>query len=194
MQRRALLGTVAASAAAIAGCTTADARAPLFGADGADDDGNESDDGDSDGTGTPSGDAPTLQDVTFEVVDSGCGAGGSTADVSTDEAAGEVTVEGTITGSDACYTAELEEAVYGAETDSLWVDVVSTREEGAGVCAQCITSIRYRVTLPFEGGLPGRVAVTHDGELACPGDGPGRGDGPAANNSSAGDSPGDSPV
>lgn len=189
MKRRAFLGTVAASATALAGFTVVDGRTVPFGdaGDETDADGNRSDGA---GDGSDDSSAPTLQDVSFEVLDSGCGSGAIAASTSVDEAAGEVTVEGTITGPNACYTAELREAVYGAETDSLWVDVVATHRDDAGVCAQCITEIRYRVTLPFEGGLPSRVAVTHDGELVCPVDGGagGREAGPSTNNSTAGDS------
>lgn len=197
MKRRALLGSVAASATALAGFTVVDGRRAPFGdaGDETTDGGNRSDDGDGlDGDG-PDGEGPTLQNVSFEVLDAGCGTETSVAAVSTDEAAGEVTVEGAITGPNACYTAELREAVYGAETDSLWVDVVATRQDDAGVCAQCITEIRYRVTLPFEGGVPSRVAVTHDGEMVCTADGDGREAGPTANDSAGNDSTADdSPV
>lgn len=170
MKRRTLLQTgVATGAIALAGCLASGGSAP--GKGNGTDDGNTTD-GNATGDGPAAGAAPTLGEPSFEVVESGCGTQRSAVSITTDEAAGEVVVEGTIAARSACYTAALEGAVYGAETDSVWVDVVTEERPDAAVCAQCITEIRYRVTLPFEGGLPERVAVTHDGSLACPDDGP----------------------
>lgn len=166
MKRRTLVRAgIATGAAAIAGCVQS------AGGPGGQTDGNatgreETDGNETDGEGA--GDAPTLGEPTFEVVESGCGTETSTASVRTDEAAGEVVVEGTIPGRNACYTAALDGAVYGAETDSLWVAVVAEERPDAEVCGQCIVEIAYRVRLPFEGGLPGRIAVTHDDTLVCP--------------------------
>lgn len=180
MNRRTFLsGTVGAGALLLSGC--------LAGGPGAGPgDGDETTTDGGNGTTTSSGNetttengggnettavgdddagSPALSGTEFAVVSADCGVGASDAKVSLDDAAGTVAVEGTITAPSACYTASLADARYGGETDSLWVDVVTERPEDAGVCAQCLTEVEYRATLSFEGGLPARVAVTHDGEV-----------------------------
>lgn len=166
MDRRAVLRAgLATGAAALAGCVTAAGGPGESGgeiASGGPGGGNATGETGTDGAG------PALGEPTFEVVDSGCGVQRSAVAVQRDEDAGAILVEGTISARNACFTASLAEAVYGSGTDSLWVDVVAEERPDAGVCAQCITEISYRVRLPFSGGLPGRIAVTHDGTLVCP--------------------------
>lgn len=162
MERRALLtAALASSAGALAGCVSR-----VAGPGGAD--------GEPDGTenttttdGTAESGGTRLVDTSFEVLGVDCGVETSEATVTRDADAGEVRVEGTLTGSSPCYTASLADAAYGADLDALWVAVVTERRPDAGVCAQCLAEIRYRLTASFEGGLPARVAVTHDGALAC---------------------------
>lgn len=181
MKRRNVLRTgAAAGALALAGCLASGGPAgpgdgtETDGPGGNGTDGTTTTDGGGDGG---DGDVPALGEVGFEILDAGCGVERNAATVRTDDDAGEVVVEGTIAAPSACYTASLAETVYGSTTDSAWVDVVTERRPDAQACAQCITEIEYRATLPFEGGLPGRVAVTHDGSLVCSGGGPAADDG-----------------
>jgi hypothetical protein len=41
--------------------------------------------------------------------------------------------------------------------------VVADRADAGDVCTEAIVEIDYRVTVSMSGGLPGTVAVTHDG-------------------------------
>jgi hypothetical protein len=118
----------------------------------------------------------SLAETDFEVVRTG---GGTRIDsVSVDfeenlpgfsgEDVAAVIVEGALAGRNSCYTAELESAEYDGEEDSFRVGVrsVEDREEDE-VCAQVITEIKYRLTASFEGGLPERATVRHDGETVA---------------------------
>jgi len=134
VNRRRFLGATGATlATAIAGCV-----------------GGQPDDG-----GSPS-DPPSE----FTVLDAGCGTQVSEAQVSS--AAGTVTVEGTIWGNDACYTARLDRVRLAGDTLTVRVVSESTAEPGQG-CAECITEIDYRATVEVDA-TPATVEVVHDGE------------------------------
>ena len=99
---------------------------------------------------------------TFTVTDHGCGQPTNEASVAFDAADASVAVTGTIGGPDACHTARLANVSYDPETGTLDVTVVSTREEGAGACAQCLVAIDYEATFAFAEELPQTVTVTHE--------------------------------
>lgn len=103
----------------------------------------------------------TLADTSFEITDRGCGQPGSEASISFEAGDGSVGVTGTIPGASACYIAELADTSYDAESGTLEVTVASMQEEGADMCADCITEIDYEATVSFEGGLPANVRVVH---------------------------------
>lgn len=153
MRRRTLLTACAGIAAGLAGCTGDGATGP-----------------DGDGTATdPTTDsrspAPTpshrVTHTEFAVTSSECGTGESRATVS--RADGTVTVDGTATGNDGCYTAALRSASF--EGDELRIAVV-TRDEGGTdtVCVQCLVDIEYEASVDYEGEV-GSVVVTHDGDV-----------------------------
>ena len=130
---------------------------------------NETDDGDGengtdDGSGTDgngNGNGTTVTDTSFSVVSS---EGGAEESASYRFEDGTLNVRGTILGSDACKTAELEGVEYDEERGAVVVDVVTVNAEGAGdACAEVITPIGYEASIEFNGEQPS-VVVTHDGE------------------------------
>jgi hypothetical protein len=104
----------------------------------------------------------SVADQTFEIVENECGEPKNEASVEFDSAATSVALTGTIAGSDACHIAELADASYDPDTGSFDVTVVSKKEEGADVCAQCIVEIDYEATFDFDGGPPESVTVVHE--------------------------------
>ena len=155
MRRRAPLAAAAAATTGAAGCLG---------------DGPGAERGDT-GTDTPdeptqsateSGDWPRLVDRSFEVTRVECG--NDYGDYDVGQADGVVTVEGTVGGSNGCYSAELVGAAYDEEADRLSVEVeaVGDREEGEA-CTSCIVEIEYATELTFEGGGPGEIRVEQDG-------------------------------
>lgn len=114
--------------------------------------------------GTPTADGPRVSDRSFEALRTECGQGADEATVTFGER--RVDVAGTISGSNTCYTAELDSATYDESEDTLTVAVRAyvPESDGTQACGQCIVDIDYESTVEFEGGLPGEVVVTHDGE------------------------------
>ncbi|MFC7081610.1 hypothetical protein [Halorussus caseinilyticus] len=102
----------------------------------------------------------TLTDTAFEVTSAGCGEPKSEASVEFRN--GTTVVTGTVSGSNACYTATLADASYDPETGTLEVTVASAQKEGADACAQCIVAIEYEATFSFEGDPPATVNVVHE--------------------------------
>jgi hypothetical protein len=102
----------------------------------------------------------------FEVAGSGRGGRSGEADIEFDPESGRVLVEGTITGRNGCMTAKLSGASYDAGSDTFKVDVVTVAREGTEdkACTQATIGIGYEGTFSFEGGLPGTVSVSHDGD------------------------------
>lgn len=177
MRRRALLRAAAlAGAAGIAGCTS---DGPTDGSGGGQGGESPTDTPTASPTGEPTDPPPDTDDGTptrtpmgngmvgesFELTDRGCGEGTDAADISFD---GDIVrLDGVITGSDACYVAEQESAVYDAAADRLSVNVRAFRPDDEEACADCIVDISYEARYTFEGGTPKEVAVSHDGrELA----------------------------
>lgn len=163
MRRRTLLAAVGAGAAALAGCT---GDPP--------DDGN-GDTGEPSPTGTPAEtpsptptstptETPTPSSVgsDFEAGEAECGNG-------TDEAAvafesDRILVEGTASGADACHTVRLAGVEYEGGTLTVGVESYVPESEQDATCAQCLVDVPYTATVRFDGGLPDRVVVVHDGE------------------------------
>lgn len=117
------------------------------------------------GTETPDGSdgSNELVDRSFEVGGTECGQGANRAAVSRGD--DRVDVDGTITGRNGCYTAELEDATYDEESDELRIAVSAydDSDEYEG-CQQCIVDVDYRATFEFRDGTPEEVTVFHDGE------------------------------
>ena len=166
MKRRVLLAAAATSATGIAGCLD----------DGAG--GDDPDDTPSDGTETPTGtdeagDTPTetgtetsertrLTDREFEVTRVECGSDYGEYDVTVGD--GVVTVEGTLDGSNTCYTADLVTAQYDPGADELYVEVESVEERAEDeACGECIVEIDYVARFEFENGEPSDVRVDQRG-------------------------------
>lgn len=103
-----------------------------------------------------------LRDSVIEVTDVSPGDGPDDADVEFDGDA--VVVDGTITGSDGCRTAELGDVEYDADADELSIDVATTADEDADetMCSQSLVEIEYVVRAEVAGGAE-TVTVSHDG-------------------------------
>lgn len=190
-RRRLLRGLAGTGAFALTGCL-ADDPASDGPADGTDDgsdsattDTRTPEDTDSsydgtdspDHTETPAGDTVTPTDTTTDppsetpearsvtdqsltVHSSGCGTLASEATIGFEDAT--VVVDGTIDGSQACYTAELDEVTYDPAPDELTVAVAAVRTAPDDQpCADCIAEIEYSTRVSFDGGLPGSVTVVH---------------------------------
>lgn len=72
-----------------------------------------------------------------------------------------VDVEGTTTGNNGCYTAELADAtVEGGELD-VTVEAVEDKDDDE-MCTEALVLIDYEASFEFEGELPDRVVVNHD--------------------------------
>jgi len=126
--------------------------------------GNETDGNGTDGNGTDTtgGGNTTVTGTSFSTSSvRGGGVGESASYVFGD---GALRVTGTIVGSDACKTAELEGARYDAGEGAIVVDAVTVdADDAGGACAEVLTPVRYEATVEFEGGRPA-VVVRHDGE------------------------------
>ncbi|GGN98725.1 MULTISPECIES: hypothetical protein [Haloarcula] len=147
MHRRALLRRLgAAGAVALAGCASS------------------GDPGTGDGGGTDNGtgdEDPRVTGTEFTVTRRESGTQVSEASVTFGTDA--VTVDGTIWGANGCKTAALAGADYDAAADELTVAVeTGARDDAGDACTQAIVEIDYEAMVQFEGGLPGRVVVTHD--------------------------------
>ena len=150
MQRRRLLQASGGLATTgLAGCLGGVPDVPGGGGDGGD--GSPSDGGDG-SAGTPH--------ATFQVTGSGCGSQKNEADVTFGD--GQVTVEGTTWGNDACYTARLESTTFDGGTLTVRVAAERPESENQG-CAQCISEIDYRATVETPE-TPAEVVVVHRGE------------------------------
>ena len=153
MRRRALLAAAAAATTTgIAGCLD----------DGTESQPESSPTDESTPTPTETPDAPRLVDRSFEVERVECGDDYGGHDVT--RADGVVTVEGTLDGSNGCYTAELVTGEYDADEDELYVEVESVDDSEEGeACTTCIVEIDYVAEFTFENGEPSSVRVDQRG-------------------------------
>lgn len=173
MHRRTLLAALGAGAAALAGCT-ADPR------DGGDENGGGDGAGDGDdgsptttptATATPTPTAtPSLAGADFEAEDPECGSGTDEVDVAFE--GDRIVVSGTASGADACHAARLAGTEYDGDALTVRVESYVPESKQDAMCAQCLVDIRYTGTVRFEGDLPGRVVVAHDGERVTSADRP----------------------
>lgn len=158
MRRRDVLKYAGAGAAVgVTGCLSEGDGSPT----------NETDDGDdNNGTGND-GSRTTVTDTSFSVVSVGDGDGGELGSpgVASFRFDGKtLNVQGTVIGSDACKTAELESAAYNEDESVVAVEVNTVDSGDAGDCErESPTSIEYELTVEFEGEQPS-VVVIHDGE------------------------------
>lgn len=163
MHRRQVLSAVGAVAVfGLAGCTGGDAPAA------------ERDDDDASGTRSPSPTETTdgtstppqrieLESHEFTVVDRESGQQRDDARIGYRTETNEVSVEGTIWGTNGCKTAHLARATYDADEDRLSVAVVTRdRADATEACTQALVEIDYEATFTFSNGTPGEVAVSHD--------------------------------
>lgn len=153
MKRRALLAAAAAATTTgIAGCLD----------DGTGDQPDPSPTEEPTPSPTATPDEPRLVDEYFEVRRVECGDDYGGHDVTRSD--GVVTVEGTLDGSNGCYTAELVTAEYDSEADELNVEVESVDgSEEAEACATCIVEVDYVAEFTFENGEPSSVRVEQRG-------------------------------
>jgi hypothetical protein len=173
MRRRDVLGLVGAAATAgLAGCT---GDAPT---DAGPTDSPEPTDSPTDSPTASPGDDPTATPsptpepvaVTgreFAVTGVKCGTGESSATVSQDstgDAAGRVTVEGVVRGTDTCHRARLVSAAVEDDTLRVAVEPHVPEESRGTACAECIVDVSYRAVVDYEGTQPFDVVVEHEGE------------------------------
>jgi hypothetical protein len=161
MRRRTLLAAIGAGVAALAGCT----GDPPGGGNG--DTGEPSPTRTLTETPSPTPTptetpTPSPAGSDFEASEAECGNG-------TDEAAvafesDRVRVEGTASGADACHTVRLAGIEYEDGTLTVGVESYVPESEQDAMCAQCLVDVPYAATVRFDGGLPDRVVVVHDGE------------------------------
>ena len=117
---------------------------------------------DADGRPTTVAGAPTIVDRQLSVADRSCGTVTDEGTITIEN--GRVVAGGTITGSDACTTAVLDEATYDRDANRLRIVVATETERKTGaVCAQCLTEIDYEATVGFEGAVPATVVLVHRG-------------------------------
>jgi hypothetical protein len=153
MERRSFVGWAVASLVLLTGCVGGGTGDDIEGEDD-----NESEE-------PPEETDISLIDTQFEILESGGGTRGDEVSVEFDDDELAVTVEGTLTGRNSCYTAELESAEYDGVEDVFDANVRSFENRADDeMCAQVITEIEYRLVASFDGGLPGRARVRHDDE------------------------------
>lgn len=93
----------------------------------------------------------------FEVTGTGPNQDGQRADVSTTD---DIRIEGTITGNNGCYVAELADTSYDGSV--LEVTVEAVEDDDGQMCTQALTDIDYEATFTVEGAPPTRIVVKHD--------------------------------
>jgi hypothetical protein len=106
----------------------------------------------------------TLADQSFEVTTVDCGTTGNSAEATVE--GDQVVVTGITDAPDPCHSARLAEAETGCSDGALRVAVETfvPQENEDKVCTQCIAEVVYEARFTFEGTLPRRLVVRHDGE------------------------------
>lgn len=109
-----------------------------------------------------SGGSDAIVNRRIEIRDRACGTATDEGTVTFGDR--RVVVAGTITGSDSCATAVLDEVTYDPGADRLRV-VVTTEHEGDGgkVCSQCLTEIDYEASVTVANTTPTTVVLVHRG-------------------------------
>ncbi|WP_181685952.1 twin-arginine translocation signal domain-containing protein [Halorhabdus salina] len=93
-----------------------------------------------------------------------CGKGTDETDIEFDTDAGEILVNGIISGSDLCQRAQLADITHDSEESAVSIAIESVDREDCDVGAQCIADIAYEARLTFEEELPESASVSHDGQ------------------------------
>ncbi|SEN53654.1 hypothetical protein SAMN05216388_1003341 [Halorientalis persicus] len=86
------------------------------------------------------------------------------ADIRFDTDAGEVLVDGTISGNDGCERGTLGSLDYDEAAGTLTVGVETTNIEDCEAGSMALVGVDYEGTFEFDGDLPSDVTVTHDGQ------------------------------
>lgn len=112
----------------------------------------------------------TLADQSFEVTNVDCGTTGNSAEATVED--DQVVVTGITDAPDPCHSARLAEAETGCSDGTLRVAVETfvPPENEDKVCTQCIAQVEYEARFTFEGSVPGRLVVRHDGEQVAESD------------------------
>jgi len=100
-------------------------------------------------------------DFSFSSRSPECGNGEDDVDITFDDDAGEVTLDGVIRGSDTCKRAQLGTVEYDDDADTLSVTVETTDIEECGAGATCVVDIEYEATFTFEDAIPSEASVSH---------------------------------
>ncbi|MFB6129535.1 MAG: hypothetical protein ABEJ28_01790 [Salinigranum sp.] len=103
---------------------------------------------------------PKIADASLGAEDGTCG-GANAATVSFDGPT--VVVDGSLAVPTPCHGADLSAATYDADADELRAVVAATAPPAGTACVQCTGTVPYQARVTFDGGLPGRVVVVHDG-------------------------------
>jgi hypothetical protein len=88
-------------------------------------------------------------------------------DIAFDTEAGEVVVDGTISGNDSCRRATLGSLEYDESAGKLTVGVETTDIEGCEAGATALVGIDYEGRFEVDGELPSAVTVSHDGQTVA---------------------------
>lgn len=99
------------------------------------------------------------------MVENTCGTGEDEASIAFESAA--VTVTGTISGANTCYTAALHEATVDDGTLTVAVRAYVPETKQGQMCGQCLVDIDYDARVSVDGSPPERVVVTHDRETVA---------------------------
>lgn len=166
MKRRTILATIAAITSGFAGCTNLnDTR--NSGGDSRDSPPAITATPEQTGSQTPasitSSTSQKITETSFELVGNTCGTG--TNEVSIEHTTRRVTVRGTISERNSCYTAALKHAVYDTDANELTIAVRSFSETEMGqVCGQCLVDIDYHARVSYDVSDPEIVTILHNGK------------------------------
>jgi hypothetical protein len=84
-------------------------------------------------------------------------------EITRDEDASAIDVDGAIGVSNPCHTASVESIEYDESAAALTVSLSSSEDSEEGqLCAQCMATIEYEAEITFDDDLPEEVSVHHD--------------------------------
>ena len=115
---------------------------------------------DQDDEREPDADTDGVRETHFEILDTDASYEVS-ASVAFED--GMVTITGTISGNNSCYTAKLGEVTIVDRTLFVGVESYDDADEDEG-CMEVLIGIDYEALIEIEGELPDTVTVEHDGE------------------------------
>jgi hypothetical protein len=104
-------------------------------------------------------------DFSFSSRSPECGEGEDDVDISFDDDAGEIVLDGVISGSDLCKRAQLASVEHDEDEDKLTATIETTDredcEDGDVAAGQCLVDIEYEATFTFEDEVPSEASVSH---------------------------------